>query len=44
MWLIKQSMAETNQAKYTNGAFIFICSVEQYLTADGKLQLSDCLE
>ena len=31
-----------NQAKYTYGAFIFICSVEKYLTADGKLPLADC--
>ena len=23
-------------------AFIFICSVEKYLTADGKLPLADC--
>ena len=35
-------MAENNQAKYTYGVFIFICSVEKYLTADGKLPLADC--
>ena len=31
-----------NQAKYTYGAFIFICSVEKYLTADGKLPRAYC--
>ena len=30
-----------NQAKYTYGAFIFICSVENYLTTDGKLPLAE---
>ena len=35
-------MADTNQAKYTYDAFIFIGSVEKYLTADGQLPLADC--
>ena len=35
-------MVEKNQAKYTYGAFIFICSFENHLTVDGKLPPADC--
>ena len=35
-------MAENNQAKYTYGDLIFICSVEKYLTADEKLPHAYC--
>ena len=31
-----------NQADYTYGAFIFICYIEKYLIADGKLPRADC--
>ena len=37
-----KAWTKKNQAKYTYGAFIFICPVAKYLTADGKLPLADC--
>ena len=35
-------MAEKNSGKVHLRGFYFICSVETYLTVDGKLPLADC--
>ena len=40
--IYNKAWPKNNQAKYTYGAFIFICSFEKYLTADGKLPLANC--